>query len=262
MGYLEGRAGSLTLPGPQPSNSCMSTAQSIDPGDELPLIAAPGLDFTASPLFVNRSARFVLKIPRLVNGGEPLVIPHGERMAGRAIKSDRGQAARGIVFYNGVDRAWQAARGDGKEVIIINDLSAEASAQLDAEMQRLKGAKPELDLIALKALLRFAKDQLGVHDHYHKRLDLVLRDMAPTGSAEPGHWRVTKATRHRALWVPRPFRFDGPVPQRYPDGAVLVTDSTRVWGVATEVFIRNFKRLANGQEQTLSSASELPQFRG
>ena len=66
--------------------------------------------------------------------------------------------------------------------------------------------------------------------------------------------RVTKNTIHQAVFVPSGFIFtDGPVRQTYPEGAVVLTDGKYAWGIDSGVFIRNFKRVDQGQEFDLAS---------
>ncbi len=226
--------------------------------DPLPRLGAAQLDFSGSAFFVNRTARFVLAVPALVGGGEPLLIPAGDARAGQVLKKDSsGRVGRGVVFFNGTDRAWQAVRGDGREAILFNDLAPEAARLLQQRMLELAPRGSALNLASIKALLLYARQELGLVDCYHKRLDSVQRDMVVVDPENPNYLQVSKPVRHRALWVQRPFSFDGPVLQHYPEGAVLVTDERHVWGVATEVFLRNYRQLVGTQERVLASAAEL-----
>ncbi|WP_374437731.1 hypothetical protein [Inhella sp.] len=226
--------------------------------DPLPRLGAAQLNFSGSAFFVNRTARFVLAVPALAGGGEPLLIPAGDPRAGQVLKKDSaGRAARGVVFFNGTDRAWQAVRGDGREAILFNDLGPEPARLLQQRLLELTPRGAVLSLAAIKALLQFAQQELGLIDCYHKRLDSVLRDMVAISPENPNYLQVSKPVRHRALWVQRPFSFDGPVLQHYPEGAVLVTDERHVWGVATEVFLRNYRQLVGTQERVLESVAEL-----
>lgn len=221
----------------------------IDPGT---------LDFGASPEYVNRTRRFVLPVPDLGRGAEPLVVPAGDPREGQVLRrraegGPRGGAATGIVFFNAVDRAWQAALGDGSEAILVNAIDGHQAAALKAWLDAR--APAPLDLAAIRAFLAHARDALGLVDVYHKRLASIRRDMAPAepGGANPYDFIVTKQTRHRALRIDRPFTFDGPVRQHYPDGAVLVNDGRHTWGVATAVFLRCYRRVQGGREVALTA---------
>ncbi|MBH9578335.1 hypothetical protein [Inhella proteolytica] len=226
--------------------------------DSLPRLSAAQLNFTGSPHYVNRTARFVLAVPALAGGGEPLLIPQGDPRAGQVLKKDSsGRIGRGVVFFNGTDRAWQAARGDGREAILFNDIGADQAKLLQERLLALTPQGAPLTLASIKSLLHYAQQELGLLDCYHKRLDSVQRDMVAISPANPHYLQVSKPVRHRALWVQRPFSFDGPVLQHYPEGAVLVTDERHVWGVAAAVFLRNYRQLEGAKERALGSVTEL-----
>jgi len=206
------------------------------------------LDFTASPEYVNRTQRYVLPVPGAGDHGDPLVVPAGDARAGQVLRRDRhGAPARGVVFFNAVDSAWQAAIADGSEAILVNDVGGAEASLLGAWLEARGSAS--IDLGTVRALLDHARTALRLIDVYHKRLASVRRDMAPVElKGDPHHWIVTKSTRHRALRVDRPFAFNGPVRQHYPDGAVLVNDGRHTWGVATEVFLRCYRRIDGNRE--------------
>lgn len=41
------------------------------------------------------------------------------------------------MFFNGTDRAWQAACGDGREAILFNDLEPESARLLQQRLAQL-----------------------------------------------------------------------------------------------------------------------------
>lgn len=215
---------------------------------ELPLLKISPRDFGRSLCVVNRTKRFILFVPALMHGGEMLVFPNVARRAGQPIKQGRG-----VVFFNGVDQAWQAALGNGEDTIVINDITA---AQADALLQKhiaLCGQNSALNLESIKKLLAFAKDELGIIDFYNKRASSIARDTRLIDPNNPFFMEVSKPQIHQALYVPQAFAFDGPVQQVYPNGAVMVSDGRRCWGVGTEVFMRGYKTIKKGREYPLNS---------
>lgn len=216
--------------------------------NELPLLKLSPRDFGRSLSAVNRTKRFIVFVPTLIHGGEMLIFPNTTRRAGQQIKQGRG-----VVFYNGVDRAWQAALGNGEDTIVINDITAAQADALLAKQTVLRGQNTVLNLDAIKKLLAFAKDELGVVDFYNKRASSIACDTRVIDASNPFFMEVSKPTIHQALYVPQAFTFDGPVQQVYPAGAVMVSDGRRCWGVGTEVFMRGYKKIQQGKEQPLTS---------
>lgn len=215
---------------------------------ELPLLKLSPRDFGRALPVVNRTQRFIVFVPALMHGGEALVFPKTTRRAGQPIKQGRG-----VVFYNGVDRAWQAALGNGEDTIVINDITAAQADALLAKQTVLRGQNTALNLDAIKKLLAFAKDELGIIDFYNKRASSIARDTRVIDVGNPFFMEVNKPTLHHALYVSQAFTFDGPVQQVYPAGAVMVSDGRRCWGVGTEVFMRGYKKIQRGKELPLTS---------
>lgn len=216
--------------------------------NELPLLKLSPRDFGRSLSVVNRTKRFILFVPALIHGGEMLVFPNSTLRAGQPIKQGRG-----VVFYNGVDQAWQAALGNGEDTIVINDITAAQADALLAKQTVLRGQNTALNLDAIKKLLAFAKDELGILDFYNKRASSIARDTRVIDAGNPFFMEVSKPAIHHALYVQQAFTFDGPVQQVYPAGAVMVSDGRRCWGVGTEVFMRGYKTIKQGKEQPLTS---------
>ena len=216
--------------------------------NDYPLLKLRPQDFKHALPVVNRTRRFVVFIPQLLHGGEALVYPRNTRRAGQAIKQGRG-----IVFFNGVDRAWQAAQGNGEDCIIINDVTQSQADALLTKYHALRGQNAALNLDSIKRLLAYAKDELGIIDFYNKSAHSVQRDTQVIDATNPFFMEVSKPDLHHALYVPDAFVFDGPVQQVYPHGAVMVSNGKRCWGVGTEVFLRGYRAVRGGQEHTLTS---------
>lgn len=218
------------------------------------------IDFSVGLACVNRTQRFVLPIPELPEGGELLVFPEGTAKEGQAIKTNPdGSTARGIVFFNGKDQAWQAVRGDGKGVIIINEVSAEEAASISLRLETLKDENlPEID--RLKQLLSYARDSLGFIDFYNSNAESVAKNLRTVGADNPHHYQVTKDTVHRAVYITEAFTVKGPVQQVYPDGGVILNDGAHSWGIEKGVFLRNFRAIDNGFEVPVSELPPLAAF--
>ncbi|WP_137939195.1 hypothetical protein [Chitinivorax sp. B] len=221
---------------------------------ELPKVNPNTVDFSGSAVYVNRTSRFVLSIPNLREAGELLIFPEGDSKVGQPMKKNQiGSADRGVIFFNGKDSAWQAVRANGNEAILINDISKEDADLLKSHIDSLTTDGRKLTLQSIKNILSYARNEIGLIDFYHKSLASIKRDMIAMSVKNPYYMIVTKSNKHRAIFVDKPFSFDGPVQQKYPNGAVLVTDGRNTWGIATDVFVKNFKRIEGDQEISLTS---------
>ena len=60
---------------------------------------------------------------------------------------------RGLAFFNGKDKSWQAVKGDGQGVIIINEVTREQAKKLYQKVQELKPDPNSLTLDELKQVL-------------------------------------------------------------------------------------------------------------
>jgi hypothetical protein len=195
-------------------------------------LTADDLDFSdeATTLVFSRTLRFILPVPKLAGGGEPLAPPQGAKAA-EAFKDSRGLPikGRGIVFFNPDDDCWQAARGDGKAVIIISPVTEAQGGALMAKVCALNADPERLTLEQLKAVIRYAIEELKVRSAYDSSRAFVAEHMTPhDGVAADGigmHWR--QAHTCRAAYVPGRGRFMGPAatPQTFQHGAVIVKES-------------------------------------
>lgn len=214
----------------------------------LPLLKFRPDDLQHGLKVVNRTKRFIIFVPQLLHGGEALVFPHQSPRAGQSIKSGRG-----IVFYNGVDSAWQAAQGNGEDCIVINDITETQAQLLLEKYHKLLGQNKQLNLVSIKQLLCYAKEELQIIDFYNKRANSVQRDTQIIDPSNPFFMEVNKSELHKALYIPDGFQFDGPVQQIYPRGAVMVSNHKRCWGVGTDVFLRGYRKIEQGKELILQS---------
>jgi hypothetical protein len=195
-------------------------------------ITAGDLDFSddATTLVCSGSLRFILPVPKLAGGGEPLAPPAGARAA-ESFKDTHGRPikGRGIVFFNPDDDCWQAARGDGMAVIIISPVTEAEAAALMAKVNDLSGDPDRLTLDQLKAVVSYAIDELKIRSAYNSSRAFVAEHMTPAdGVAADGiglHWRQAR-DRCQAVFVPGRGRFMGPAatPQTFERGAVILKE--------------------------------------
>ena len=229
----------------------------------LPILSVSSIDFKKALNVVNRTKRFIIPVPKLLDGGEYLVIPEESEKAGQVIKALRsGKPDKGIVFYNGTDNAWQATKGDGRDAILINNISNSEGAKLYQKYQCLRGGNEIFGLQEIKSLLKYAKESLGIVDFYNKKFSSVQRDMKIIDEQNPLFMEVSKKDIHRALLVPDPFAYQGPVLQIYPKGAVLVNKGKYTWGVDKDVFKNSYKVSVGGRERPINNLEQEFQIPG
>jgi len=227
------------------------------------------LDFSDAPVLLNRSKRFVLPIPELPDGGEELRYPKGHEKAGEPIYTNHdGSPQRGIVFANHTDSGWQGVQGNGKEAIIINDLSEAQARILLAKVNEITPDITKASAEQVQQILRFTREEIGVVDMFDKDLESVSRQMRFVDGSRPGpdlgdpktflgYMEVSKDTEHRAIRIDRAFAIQGPVLQRYPRGGIVVNDGNYTWGIDKDVCQRNWKvKNWAGNEETIQSLEE------
>ncbi len=213
------------------------------------------LNFNLGLTVVNRSKRFVLPIPNWGNRGEALIFPQESRRAGQIMKRGTGKEADfGVVFYNGIDLAWQAVRSHGKEAIVLNDISHTQAKEIMSKYTQLHLDK--ITLQGVKELLQYAKEEIGIIDFYNTSLKSVQRNTEIISTEIPHFRQVNKTDQHKALYIQEAFVFDGPVEQVYPNGAIILNNGKHTWGIGAEVFQRNFKLLTSNGERELKSLKE------
>ncbi len=163
---------------PKSSNDLSAVSS---PAAALPVLSKDKLNFSQSANYVNRTKRFVVRIPELEHGGEPMVHPEGSSKAGQPIKTleDGRTPDRGIVFYNGKDNVWQAVRGNGTETILITGVEDEQAKKLNSKEEELLNGRSVHSLETVKALLTYAKYELALIDFQNKKMASVEKDMGP-----------------------------------------------------------------------------------
>ncbi|MBW4471047.1 MAG: hypothetical protein KME45_11685 [Stenomitos rutilans HA7619-LM2] len=204
----------------------------------------------------------------LSNGGEPLVYPQDAEKAGQPIldytdkpiggNAGATEVARGLVFFNGKDKSWQAVLGDGNGVIIINEVTQDRAKKLD---QKIRGLQPNLNNLTLndlKQVIRFAQ-QLGLVDMYNSTRVFIQENMTPVIAGDDstlnskevdasGFKKRDDRDINQAIYIPGTFVFEGPAasPQEFKNGGVIVVQSGKMRGVQPDIFVRTYK-LSNGR---------------
>ncbi|OZG70283.1 hypothetical protein BTA51_27140 [Hahella sp. CCB-MM4] len=222
--------------------------------ENLPLLKVEPVDFKRALTVVNRSKRFVISVPNLPDGGEPLVYPESSERAGQLMtKGSQGKPDRGVVFFNGKDNAWQSVKGGGADTILVNDVSTHQANLLLQKYRELGAGVQLLGLAEIKKLLSYAANELGIVDFYNKQRVSVERDMVVIDASNPFFMEVNSSVLHKAIYVPDGFAFDGPVKQVFPNGAVIVNKGKYSWGVDSAVFLRSYRALVGRRERLLGS---------
>ena len=210
---------------------------------------------------ISNAQKFIIPVPTFVQGGEPLVYPQSYEKAGQPILDYTGKPVgdRGLVFFNGKDKSWQAVKGDGEGVIIINEVTREQAKKLYQKVQELKPDPNNLTLDELKQVLSFAQQQLGLIDMYNSSRSFVQEKMTPVivgevpkvnGNEIKAYGFVKRDDRdvNQAIYIPGEFVFEGPAasPQEFKDGGVIVVQGSRMRGVQPDIFVRTYK-LSDGR---------------
>lgn len=131
-----------------------------------------------------------------------------------------------MVFHNDKDDAVQAVPGDGKGVVILNQVSEEQAKALEAH---LGGRDPSaLTLDELKGTLEFARKELGIGDMYHSDRDFIASKMNAleshaTGVPAFGLHRRDDRDVCEAVFVEGKGEFTGTATtHRFDEGAVIL----------------------------------------
>lgn len=216
-----------------------------------------------STVVISNAQKFIMPVPKLNAGGEPLVYPPKHEKAGQPILDYEGKKIgdKGLVFLNAKDQTWQAVAGDGEGVIIINEVNQEQAAQLDRKVKELNPDPNQLTLSQLKQVLDYARNELKLNDMYNSNRSFIKTKMTPVavegsdgGGASPEAYGLKKRDDRdlcQAIFIPGKFTFEGPAvtPQVFENGGVIVTQGKEFRGVQPDIFMRTY-RLQNGQQIT------------
>lgn len=198
------------------------------------LLEPDDIDFSAARPVISRAQKFVIPVAAFEDG-DPLVYPSGTDKAGEPITDWEGKpiGQEGIIFFNAVDRCYQAAPSDGRSVIIINEVTTAQASALEAFARRLGEPIAAMSKSSLERLLVHARDDLDLPAVYNSDDAFIRAKMTPVHAADPTHAagrphglmkRDDRDICH-AVFVPGPARFQGPAatPQEIPqEGAFVV----------------------------------------
>jgi hypothetical protein len=115
---------------------------------------------------ISSAQKFIVPVPAWGRAGEPLVYPKGHEREGQPVLDFQGKpvGARGLVFFNGKDKSWQAVAGDGQGVIIINEVTPDQAGMLDRKIRSLVDDPGRLNLQQSKEALTYSREELGLND--------------------------------------------------------------------------------------------------
>jgi hypothetical protein len=243
-----------------PSQREQAASQTAASSGDARTIVSSGIrvDSSTGTAVISSAQKFILPVPALAGGGEPLRYPAGHEKAGTLILDFQGKPVgeRGLVFFNDKDQSVQAVSGDGQGVVIINEVTAEQADQIDRRIQQLGAGPNALTLEQLKQVLDYARTELKLGDMYNSTRDFVRDRMTPvlaSGDAADAHPAYGLKKRDDrdicyAVYVPGRFAFEGPAatPQVFESGGVIVAQGGELRGVQPDVFVRTY-RLADGR---------------
>lgn len=228
------------------------------------------VSFENSSAVISSAQKLILPVPDFGADGEPLVYPASDPRHGQPITDWQGNPIgdRGIVFFNEKDNAWQAAPGDGTAVVIINEVSAEQARRLFTKIHEYQPDPNHLSLDELKAVLEFARTQMGLRDMYNSDRAFIASKMSPVTQELIGHqdgrpiecFGLMKRDDRdicQAVLIPGRFTFEGPAAtaQVFDDGGVIVKQGNSCRGVQPDVFERTYRH-RDGRRIRLDSAAE------
>jgi hypothetical protein len=203
----------------------------------IPLLEPADIDFAAARPVISRAQKYIVPVAAFEDG-DPLVYPPGTEKAGEPITDWQGNpiGQEGIIFFNAVDKCYQAAPSDGRSVIIINEVTSEQADALDAFAGDLGEPADALSKASIEALLTHARSPLGLKDMYNSDDTFVRAKMTPVHGRPAGdaelrpHGLMKRDDRDicQAVFVLGPARFQGPAatPQEIPASGAFVIRQT------------------------------------
>ncbi len=210
---------------------------------------------------ISNAQKFIVLVPALGQNGEPLIYPQSYEKAGQPILDYTGNPVgdRGLVFFNGKDKSWQAVKGDGEGIIIINEVTPEQAKKLYQKVQEFNPDPNNLTLNELKQVLDFAQNELGLVDMYNSSRTFVREKMTPAIAGEVptlngkeieayGFQKRDDRDVNQSIYIPGAFVFEGPAasPQEFKNGGVIVEQGGKMRGVQPDIFVRTYK-LSDGR---------------
>jgi hypothetical protein len=190
------------------------------------------IDFSRARRVISAAQKFVVPVAAF-GDADALVYPRGTEKAGEPITDWQGRPVgeKGIVFYNAVDKCYQAAPADGKSVIIINEVGAAQARDLQNFIGTLAEGSGDLAKASLERVIAHAQKDLGLVDIYNSTDAFVRAKMTPVSNGDAGAGGRPRGWHKRedrdicdAIYVRGPGSFQGPAatPQQIPAHGAFV----------------------------------------
>jgi hypothetical protein len=184
------------------------------------------IDFSEARPVISAAQKFVIAVAAF-DDADPLVYPGGTEKAGEPITDWQGNVVgtKGIIFFNEIDKCYQAAPSDGQSVIIINEVTAEQARNLRELIRELGELGDNLSKTSLELVISRAQKDLGLIDIYNStdgfirsKMTPVLKVSADVGARPWGWLKRDDRDVCRAVFVKGPGCFQGPAatPQQIP----------------------------------------------
>jgi len=216
----------------------------------LPSYESLGVNYNYGTPVITTAQQFVIPVPQLARGGEPLVHPGGRT----SLTDGRGVGVRDRMFFDESERGivfgqsrilvgsrlfeggnyWFGARGDGSAAIAIKEVTEEKAGTLIEKLTEM-GRPEDMTLKSLKVFLRFA-ETLGVGSMQSHDRSYVEKHMTPVKAGEKvvevfGEvYGWLRDAAHSvfdltvATYIDTPFELGG---DAFEEGGVMVTGQYR-----------------------------------
>lgn len=237
----------------QPSDglNCLQSSRA-----SLPEVRMSDLNFSSNAFFVNRAERYVIKVPTLPNGGEPLMFPDGTPNEGDAIRTNTdGSTAKGVVYFNAGKQIFEGILGDGTEALILSGVHEDLISDFDQRLEILN-TQDDQYVDKLHETLRYFQS-CGEINLRSWPLAQIVREMGCSTSS-PNAWRHRDSELVEVAYVPHGCIFvNGNHEMTYPLPTVFLKKGNFVWGQDPQVFLRDYRKVESNRELKICSIDEL-----
>ncbi|WP_333023559.1 hypothetical protein [Wolbachia endosymbiont of Pentidionis agamae] len=185
--------------------------------------------------------------------GEPVLDEQGNSIGGKQITNWEGKPIgdKGLVFFNYIDRCYQAVQCDGSGVIILNLVKQEEAEKLDIYIKEAYDNNQGAHILELiKKILQHAKT-LNLIDRYNSSIEYIKDKMKPIGckTCPYGPYPYGLYQRNQdichAVYIPGSGKFPGPAAtfQTFFNGAVIVKHGNDMRLIQPKEFLDSHKHL-------------------
>ncbi len=206
---------------------------------------------------------FIIPVPK--GAGEFMTYPHdvGPFKKGDAVCNKEGvPKGQGIVFKNYTDGAVQAARGDGKSMIIVNAISEEQADRLWAYYNEKISDPEHTGTGTIREVLDYAHFELGIDDFFNgdrvKIPGFEKLRVHPT-CPDCGSFLRRSDEMRRAVLGHGQGEYKGPAasPQQFNGNVIAVGNEKHIWMVQAAAFVNTYRHADDDREIKLT---DLPAF--